>query len=71
MDNGQRRHPTFSIFVTEEQAEVLYNAIVQHDQEVSQLNATPKYKVALATLRQKIVNMRDAIKRRAKKEIRA
>jgi hypothetical protein len=68
MDNGPRRHDTFSFFVTEEQAEVMYNAICLYQAEVADLNSTPTYKVAVASLRQKIVNLRDAIKRRKKKE---
>lgn len=69
MDNGPRRHDTYNFFATPDQVEVLYNAICLYQAETAEMNMTPVYKVAIASLRQKIVNLRDAIKRRKNKEI--
>lgn len=69
MDNG--KPPIFNMLFTEEQVEVMYNSVCLYQSDTAEMNMTPTYKVAIATVRQKIVNLRDAIKRRKNKEKRA
>lgn len=61
MDNGPRRHPTYSFFVTKEQAELLIESVKQA------LLVIPTSEPML-DVKRRLINLRDAIKRREPKE---
>ncbi len=68
MDNGPRRHPTYSIFVTEEQAKILKTLIDQDANIAGGASVNKEWTEAIVELKRKVVNLLGAIKRRGTKE---
>lgn len=71
IDNGPRRHPTFSFFVTKEQGDMLLEALNALEKEYQTRTVTDELRNRYNDLRRRIVNMRDAIKRREAKGTKA
>ena len=71
MDNGPRRPPTFSFFATKEQVQILIDAL--DGTAINSLLPAAEYEAKIAEkkdIRRRLINLKDAIKRRENKEIR-
>lgn len=71
MDNGPRRHPTFNFFATKEQVQILIDAL--DGTAINSLLPAAEYQAKVdekKDIRRRLINLKDAIKRRENKEIR-
>lgn len=68
MTNDPKRPDTYSFFVTKDQSDILRDALDALEREYQTRTVTEALHLAFKDLRRRIINLRDAIKRREKKE---